>query len=124
MEIISNIRLVSNTYEVEIDLAQGGLTPVEAEAIRQFGEPVTETGGEFDNGSGLEFELPEADRKFPSQFPVKAVFSLADNANANARAILFKDTIIQRLTTSVIDIRELSAGITGREIINIDTTPN
>jgi hypothetical protein len=124
MEIVSYIKLVSSNYEVEIDLAPDGLTPVEEAAITNFGEPVIPTGGTFTRASpALTFTLPESDRKFPSQFPVKASFDIADNADANARAVLFRDKILERLTTHVRAVRTLAAGTTGKDITNINTTP-
>jgi hypothetical protein len=124
MEIISNIRLVSNSYQVELDLADAGLTPSELEAIQSFGEPVISIGGDFDDGDDLTFSLADEDRKFPSQFPAKAVFNLSDYpSDANARAVLFRNTIRERLETAIVTLRAKVIGVTGREISNIDTTP-
>ena len=108
MEIESHIRLVNNAYSSEIDLADGGLTPVEAEAISHYGEPVIEAGGLFDDGGGLSYTLAADDRKFPSQFPVKAIFSNADfPTDANDRAVLYRDEIIIRLDAAVTALRVL-----------------
>lgn len=124
MEIISYIRLVNNAYEVELDLADGGLTPVEKDCITKFGEPVISVGGEFTDGVDLTFTLADNDRKFPSQFPVKYSFGLADYpSDANDRAVLFRNTIRTRIDDAVTALRALSIGDTGRTIDNVDTTP-
>jgi len=124
MEIESKIRLVNNAYSVELDLADGGLTPVELQAIRNYGEPVVSAGGLFDDGAGLTYTLPDDDRKFPSQFPVKYTFSLADYpSDANDRAVLFRQTMKTRIDAAVTAIRALDEGTTGHEIDVIDTTP-
>lgn len=124
MELLRTIRLVNNVYHAEVDLADGGLTPVEEETITQYGEPVIAAGGTFTDGQGLTFTLADEDRKFPSQFPVKATFSRADfPSDANARAVLWYDTIRDRCETAMETIRGYAAGITGRDISNIDTTP-
>ena len=125
MEIITYIRLVNNSYEVELDLAEGGLTPVEKEAIANYGEPVITAGGLFDaGGGGLSYTLGDDDRKFPSQFPVKKTFSRADYpSDANDRAVLYRTTLKTRLDTAMTALRSRAAGTTGREIDNIDTAP-
>lgn len=124
MEIISYIRLVNNAYAVEMDLADNGLTPVEAESIRNFGEPTIEVGGDFDDGDALTFTLAGEDRKFPSQFPIKTTFSISDYpTDANARAVLYRDTLRTRLDVAVTALRAKTVGTTGRDIENIDTTP-
>jgi len=124
METEATIRLVNNVYNVEVDLADNGLTPVEAEVISQFGEPVIAAGGNFDDGGGLSYDLADDDRKFPSQFPVKASFSLADHpADANDRALLFRDKVRERIDTAITALRGNTVGTVGRDIDNEDTTP-
>jgi hypothetical protein len=98
--------------------------PEEAEAVRRFGEPTIDVGGEFDDGDALTYTLAADDRKFPSQFPVKKIFSLEDyTTTTNDRAVLFRDTIRTRITDAITDLRAQAVGSTGREISNIDTTP-
>jgi len=124
METIATIRLVSGSYHVEVDLAEDGLTPVEAEVISQHGEPVITAGGLFDDEISLSYTLADDDRKFPSQFPVKAIFSLADfPSDANDRAVLFRDEIRDRIDIAITALRALTAGTVGKDIDNEDTTP-
>jgi len=124
METIATIRLVNNAYHVEVNLADEGLTPVEKEVIAQYGEPVIAAGGTFNDGVSLSYDLNANDRKFPSQFPVKAIFSRADYpSDANARAVLFRDQIRSRIDTAITALRNNSAGTVGKDIDNEDTTP-
>lgn len=124
MELERSIRLVNNAYHAEVNLARDGLTPVEAEAVSNYGEPTIEAGGTFDDGVDLTYDLPADDRRFPSQFPVKAVFSRSDYPDdANARAVLWYNTIRDRIEAAVEALRAIPSGTTGRDISNIDTTP-
>lgn len=117
MQIEVYIRPLNNLFEVQIGLAgtpEEALTPVEREAFRNFGEPVVDCGGEFDDGDGLVFNLPTDERRFPSQFPVKQLFSLEDNADANDRAVLYRTTIEQRLVTARDEQTDKVTGTSGR----------
>lgn len=122
MRITSSIILIDGVYNVTIDLASGGFTPVEAEAVYQHGEPSVACGGEFTDGDDLTFELSASDKKFPSQFPVKQRFSLEDYEDAAARATVWRDTIKTRLDTAITTLRNISVGAVGEEIDNIDTS--
>ena len=85
MEIRSTIRLTNNLYQAEIALGENGLTPVENEALAQFGQPSIECGGEFGTtgttgatGTNTYFTLPSNAKLFPANFPIKESFSLLD----------------------------------------------
>jgi len=97
MRLADTIELIDNAYHVQIGLAEErGLTPVEQEAFANFGDAVVDVGGEFST-EGLTFTLPTRDVFFPSGFPVKQIFSLDDFNDANARAVLWRDTIKTRI---------------------------
>jgi hypothetical protein len=118
MQIESTNYLVDGRYEVQIGLAKPldtALTPVEKQAFDTFGEPVVDCGGTFTT-EGLTFTLPTDQRWFPSQFPVKQVFALADHSDANARAQLFRSTIQTRLVAARDAQIALSPGTTGRTV--------
>jgi hypothetical protein len=138
MEIKSVIRLSNSLYHTEVSLSDNGLTPVETEAINNFGAPSVECGGNFGatgttgaTGTNTYFSLPVNARFFPTNFPVKQSFSLLDYPvgttyppNAAQRADIWRDTIVTRLTAAVIAKREESASSdVGTVIQNIDTTP-
>lgn len=122
MRISSSIILIDGVYNATVDLASGGFTPVEAEAVYQHGEPSVACGGVFNNNVNLTFTLPANDRQFPSQFPVKQRFAIADYANASARAELWRSTIKTRLDTAITTLRNISVSNIGEEIANIDTS--
>lgn len=122
MQIEVYIRPLNNLFEVQIGLAgtpEEGLTPVEREAFRNFGEPLIECGGDFDDGDGLTFSLPSDARRFPSQFPVKQLFSLSDEADANDRAVLYRTTIETRLVTARDAQTQKITGVSGRFITSL-----
>lgn len=103
MHIQHSITLVSGVYKVEIRLADNpadgnALTGEETDALRKFGEMSVDAGGEFDDLEGLSYTLPNNVMSLPSQFPIAASFSLADNADAGDRADLFRNTILDRIT--------------------------
>ena len=112
----------NNLFHVEISLPTYGLTPVEAEAVAKLGEPVIECGGEFST-EGLDFELDSNERYFPSQFPVKQIFSGQDYENAYDRAILWKNIMKDRIQEAITELRFTTIHSTGQEIVDIDTTP-
>jgi hypothetical protein len=120
MEIESRISLTEATYRVQVGLAASptALTPVEREAVAQFGEPVIELGGAFTQADpSLTFSLPAAQARFPGQFPISQAFSLADYAeDANERAVLFRNTLITRLEAARTALLTQSAGTTGTQV--------
>jgi hypothetical protein len=121
MEIETRIDQCDNAYSVQIGLAncpEDALTPVERQAFQAFGEPVVDVGGSF-SGEDLSFTLPSDQRRFPSQFPVKQVFSLADNSDANARAVLYQTTIQARLVAARNTQTEKSDGTVGRFVTTL-----
>lgn len=138
MEIKSVIRLVSGVYHAEVSLMQDGLSPVEIEAINNFGAPAVEVGGSFGvtgstgaTGTNTYFTLTANAKLFPPDFPVKQIFSLTDYPvgttappNAGVRADVWRDTVVSRITDAVRDVRGQSASTdVGTSIQVIDTTP-
>lgn len=138
MEIKSVIRLSNSLYHAEVSLSDNGLTPVETEAINNFGAPSVECGGAFGTtgstgatGTNTYFYLPTNTRFFPTNFPVKQAFSLLDfpvgstyPPNAAQRADIWRDAIVVRLTDAVVAKRaEAVSSDVGTIIQNIDTTP-
>ena len=130
MQIHSSITLINNVYHVQVGpraldgMGLSAFTPVEQEALAKVGEPVVACGGTFTT-EGLEFTMDADDRYFPSQFPVKKLFSVDDyDDDAPGMAVLFRDTIKTRMTTAMENIRiDMTSDATGSEIDDIDTTP-
>ncbi len=96
MQVHDIIEPSGNVFHVEIGVDK--LTAAEQLAIDRFGEPVIAVGGSF-TGS-VSFTLPARDVRFPSGFPVKQLFDLADFGDAAARSVVFRDTIKARLVTA------------------------
>jgi len=138
MEIKTVIRQLNNAFHAEVALSENGLSPSEAEAINQVGAPYVNCGGEFGlsgttgaTGTNTYFELADNYKYFPTNFPVKQIFSLTDYPygttappNAERRAIVWKDAVVLRTQDAVRTARE-TAGSTavGTIIQNLDTTP-
>jgi hypothetical protein len=100
MKLLDQIKLVNNVFEVRIGLADvpDAFTAQETAAITQLGEWTIATGGTITETSpAITFELPVVDKQFPSQFPVAQKFSRADFADANDRAIAYRNIIKERL---------------------------
>jgi hypothetical protein len=122
MILDTKVTLEKGTYHAQIGLnpADDALSTAEKEALEQFGEPTIACGGVFGSG-GTTFTLAANDLRFPSQFPVKHTFSIADDEQANDYALLFNSTLTTRITAGVAGKRGLSAGTTGRNSTTIAT---
>lgn len=142
MELRSVIRVSNNLYQGEISLdtnggVSTGLTPVETEAINNFGAPAVDIGGDFGTtgttgatGSNTYFHIPNNVKYFPTNFPVKQTFSLADfpmgttaPPNAAVRINVWATEVIARITTAVQEKRAESSLYVGSTVFNVDTTP-
>ena len=138
MEIKSTIRLTNSLYQAELSLGENGLTPIETEALAQFGQPSIDCGGEFGvtgttgaTGTNTYFTLPANAKLFPANFPIKESFSLLDYPvgttappNAAQRADLWRDAVVVRITAGVQEKRaESVSSDIGTIVQNIDTTP-
>jgi hypothetical protein len=126
MEIRKTIRLVGNVYHVEIDLAEGAgfcpISPIEQQQLNQFGEMLLDLGGAFtdEEDPPLEFDLPTNEVYIPSAFPIKQLFSLDDfEDDANARAVIWRDTIMSRINIALTALLAKSSGTTGSEVDNV-----
>jgi hypothetical protein len=138
MEIKSTIRLSNSLYQAEVMLGDNGLTPVETEVINYFGQPSIECGSAFGTtgttgatGTNTYFDLPANAKLFPSNFPVKQIFSLLDfpvgttaPPNAAQRADIWRDAVVTRITEAMQAKRaEATSSDIGTIVQNIDTTP-
>ena len=121
MQISQRIDLFNGTYQVAISLATDAdaLSAVEKDKLAQFGEMVIACGGTFPYGDSLTFTRPTDDRRFPSQFPVVARFSLADAADANAQAVAFRDTLLARLAAALETLLGKTPGTIGRQVTTL-----
>lgn len=122
MEIETRIDQIGRVFHVQIGLTKAPvgtpLTPAEAEAFRQKGEPLIACGGTFGTGEDA-FSLPAEDRRLPSQFPIKQLFSLDDHDDAATRASTFRSAIEDRMETARDTILEESVGPIGHFITTV-----
>lgn len=122
MNITTNIGLVDGIYSVDISTGNDVFTPVEQDVVSRFGEPLIECGGTFSTEGGP-FTLDSLTRYFPSQFPVRQRFSIADHGDAYYRAISWKETVLTRITDAIVALRTNAILQIGVEVHNISTTP-
>ena len=109
MQLEKTIRLVNNSYSAEVSLSDDGLTGIEKDALAELGDLTIDLGGTFTGSTyagtygdlnSISYTLPTNQVSFPSQFPCKQVFSIADHSNAAQRAKLFVETIQTRINTA------------------------
>ncbi len=112
------IDLIDNAYHVQIgpDSIPDAIPPAETQALIRFGEPIIECGGDFDAGGGVTFTLPANQKRFSSQFPVKEIFSRDSDANANAKAVYWRDTMATRIRAGVAAKVALVPGTVGTTV--------
>ena len=107
MKIDSSVDVVANVYLANV--AVQSVTPVEQEALDQFGEPVVDVGGSFSGsltrpGAGsptaVTYTLPSKLYRLPTNFPVQQAFSLDDSASSDVMAEVYRTTIIARISSA------------------------
>lgn len=134
MTLEKSISLINDIYWVQIGLPPriaypAPFTPQEKNRLAQYGEPVIECGGEFIAVISPEdaFDLPANDLVFPSQFPVKQQFAIADYEDADQAllyATAFRNTIVTRITDAMEALVENVPGAIGTSIDTINTGGN
>jgi hypothetical protein len=112
MKIESSIEIVNDVYVVQIGVPS--VSPVEQEALNQFGDPTVDVGGEFEGTltrpSGgdpvsVSYTLPNKLYQLPSTFPVQQVFSLEDYPDdADVRAEVYRQIVIARITSARVSL--------------------
>lgn len=122
MKLEDKIRLQNNVFTVEIGLAEvpESLTPQEKDSISRFGEMEIAVGGNIvEDDPEITFTLPVENRLFPSQFPIKKQFSRDDHADANDRAVAYRNIIKTRIVAARDAHLELSPGVIGTNITEV-----
>lgn len=120
MKLREVIQLVNGKYHVGI--YNTSLEDVETEALARFGELLVSVGGTIlDPDTAYTFDLPEADRLFPSQFPIIRVFDEEPEGDEKAQAYLkvivariiaARDVVLAKDTTVLTDTtNEYPAGV-------------
>lgn len=126
MKIKTTIDLVANTYHVAVGIE--ALSPHEQELIQQFGEPAVQIGGTISgsatipgdqNPTSVSFTIPTETRTIPTEFPVKQVFSLDDNANAGLRAAVYRTVIESRIASARTALVAKAANFVGETVTTL-----
>ncbi len=126
MKIFDSIELHDRSYEVVIRI--DGTTPVEDAQLSEFGEPLVDVGGTItgsatrpDAGSPttVTITLPSKLVRLTSQFPVKEVFSLDDDSDADVMAKVWRNTIVARITAAKTTLMDLTENFVGETVTTI-----
>ena len=117
MQIRTVKELLDGKFTVTIRTEE--FTAGEDALLAQFGEPLVETGGTFDDGS-LTFTLPTDPRKLKSGLGgVMQTFDSEDYADAENRANLWAITVQNRIRDAVTDLRNNVDSFSGTTVENI-----
>jgi len=113
LHLETTIRLVNGSYHVETGLAAGdpqALSPAARANLAEFGEWLVNAGDETFTSGAATIALPSDPRRFPSQFPVKKIFAVADLGAAPAAAIaaLYR-TFIE---AAIVDAKDTALNLT------------
>lgn len=122
MEIAYSITPVSGSYVVQFQLGTSA-KPVsgrEQDQLNAFGDMQVDFGGAFSGDPA--FTLPTDVRAVPRQFPIAYDFDVADyadEAEANAAAVIYRDTIKTRIgeALGILMAKEIGTSGTGQENI-------
>jgi len=131
MNLTDDITLVAGVYTASVGLETGreSLSGRERDVISQFGEPLVECGGDFTSLDPVaDFELPARSLRFPSQFPARQTFSIADGAgateqdkatDANNSAIVYNETIKARVEAAIDALLLLTPGTLRQQVVSL-----
>lgn len=126
MKIDTAIENVDGRYNVQV--ASLGFTASEEEKLAELGEPLVQIGGEFSGSilrpgdtenTAVDFTLPTYLRRMRSDFPVKHVFDLADDANADVLAKVWAEAIVSRLTEAKVTLMAETSPFVGETRITV-----
>ena len=125
MKINSHIDIISDRYHVQVDVLS--TSAHEEELINYFGAPLVEVGNSFSGTVTrpdtttvtVNFELPANQKRLPFDFPVKQVFDLNDDPESDAKAKVFMDEIVNRITTAKNNLISQNANFVGETTTTI-----
>ena len=125
MEIETSLEIINDTYRAQIGITSGrgsrGLSPIEAQGFQQFGDQIVECGGVITLNGGGTFTLPTNPLRFPSQFPVIQLFSIADLTieTAQLQANSWLTQVQGLMVTAKNFVTTQSTGYLGRAVANL-----
>lgn len=106
MEAVGKVELINNSYIASVATRDWGT--FEDELLTRYSEPVIQVGGTFSNGTTV-FSLTETTRKVKSQSPFRVSFDTGLYGDAGERAVLWMESIQDRLEISVKAFRDYDA---------------
>jgi hypothetical protein len=128
MKVQIVIENIVGRYHVTVAIPQGGISAREQELINEFGDLLIEVGGNFTgtetrpSGGGpiaVDFDLPLAQRRLTTDFPVREIFDLEDDAESDVKAKVWGDTIKARIVTAKATLLSQASDFVGEDIETI-----
>ena len=98
------------------------VTTADKSLIEKFGEPEVNCGGDFDDGNGLTYTLPDVYVKIISGLPYRQVFdpTVAPwSTNTANKLTLYRTTMLTRFTSAFTTLRANSDTFTNEYVQNI-----
>lgn len=122
MRLLEQIKLVNNAYHVVVTLVE--LEGREPDVISQYGQLPVDCGGLFvSSNPSVEFTLDSNVRLFPQSFPHKQIFSLQEHADANDRAVVYLETLVNRILEARDEALEKNPGVLRSEYVDYPPAP-
>ena len=116
MKIRSYKKLEDGVYVVSVHTEDW--SEAEKSLMAKYGEPSIDIGGTF-SVEYLEFTLPTQLVRVMSESPFTQRFDSRDNVDAEARALLWQQTVVGRITDTVVSLRLLGDTFTGEEVVTV-----
>lgn len=86
--------------------------------MTKYAEPSVNAGGMFAD-EYTDFTLPDSYVKVMTESPFTVRIDGRDYEDAEARALLWKDTMVDRITAAVGELRALADTFTGEEVVTV-----
>ena len=121
MKLRTQQSIENQDYVFIFEIDASSISSDDADRIKKFGAPSINFGGDFDDGNGLTFTLPDQYAKLPSEFPVRQIFSLTAPFDTNGleKFELYRTTVEERISNAIINMRNAADTFTGEYIVNI-----
>lgn len=110
-------QLENDVYQVTI--VTEDWSELDKQLMVKYGEPEINLGGEFDGPYSMSFTLSDNFVRIMSESPFVGRFDSRDYADAEDRALTWKTTVMERLTSAVTTLRDLADTFSKEEVETI-----
>lgn len=102
----------------KISLVTEDWSEADQRLMLKFGEPEVDLGGTFGIVPDT-YTLPTNLVRIMSEAPFTQSFDSRDHADADARAILWKETVSDRIAAAIVALRTSADAFSGEEVENV-----